>query len=60
MLIETEDFAVTEASYGVVRIVQTFPNLRLPPGIEKEETGQERQNLTIVLSSAEGCKVLLN
>jgi hypothetical protein len=60
MLIETEDFAVTEASYGVVRIVQTFPNLRLPPGIEKEKTGQERQNLTIVLSSAGGCKVLLS
>jgi hypothetical protein len=60
MLTEAEDFALMEGSYVVVRIVQTFPNVRLPPGIEMEETGQERQNLIIVLSSAECCKVLLN
>jgi hypothetical protein len=42
MLTKTEDFALMEASYVVVGIVQTFPNLRMPPGIEKEETGQER------------------
>lgn len=54
-----EDFALTEASYGIVRILQTFPNLRLPPGVAVEPTGQEKQSLTIVVSSAEGCKVLL-
>ena len=48
-----------EASYAIVKIIQTFPNLRLPPGTEIEATGQERQNLTIVVTSAEGCKVLL-
>lgn len=48
-----------EASYGIIKIIQTFPNLRLPPGVEKEATGQEKQNLTIVISSADGCKVLL-
>lgn len=48
-----------EASYGVVKIIQTFPNLRLPPEMETEATGEERQNLTIVVSSADGCKVLL-
>lgn len=48
-----------EASYAIVKIVQTFPKLRLPPEIEKVGTGQERQNLTIVVTSADGCKVLL-
>jgi cytochrome P450 len=54
-----KDFALTEASYGIVRILQAFPNLRLPPDVEKEPTGQEKQSLTIVVSSAQGCKVLL-
>ncbi|KAF2096846.1 cytochrome P450 [Rhizodiscina lignyota] len=54
-----KDFALMEASYGIIKILQTFPNLRLPPGIQKEATGQERQNLTIVVASADGCKVLL-
>lgn len=54
-----EDFALMEASYGIVKIIQTFPKLRLPPEIEAVEPGEERQNLTIVVSSAEGCKVLL-
>lgn len=49
-----------EASCGIVRILQEFPNVRLPEGVEKVETGQERQSLTIVISSAEGCKVLLS
>ena len=48
-----------EASYGIIRILQTFPNLRLPPGEPVEPTGQEKQSLTIVVSSAEGCRVLL-
>lgn len=54
-----EDFALSEASYGIIKIIQTFPDLRLPPSIEKLPTGQETQNLTLVVSSAEGCKVLL-
>ncbi|KAL5335182.1 cytochrome P450 [Aspergillus crustosus] len=40
-----KDFALTEASYGLVRLLQEFPNLR---------------SLTIVVSSAEGCRVLLH
>lgn len=54
-----EDFALMEASYGIVKNIQMFPKLRLPPHIEAIEPGEERQNLTIVVSSAEGCKVLL-
>ena len=55
-----EDFALMEASYGLIRILQYFPNLRLPPGEPVEPTGQEKQSLTIVVSSAEGCRVLLD
>ncbi|KAL9011050.1 MAG: hypothetical protein Q9173_004067, partial [Seirophora scorigena] len=54
------DFALVEASCGIVRMIQSFPNIRLPPNVPREPTGQERQSLTIVVSSAEGCKVLLS
>jgi hypothetical protein len=49
-----------EASCGIVRVIQTFPNIRLPPDLPREATGQEKQSLTIVVSSAEGSKVLLH
>lgn len=55
-----KDFALMEASCALIRIIQTFPNLRLPPDHPQEPTGLEKQLLTIVISSAEGCKVLLN
>ncbi|KUJ13716.1 cytochrome P450 [Mollisia scopiformis] len=55
-----KDFALTEASYGIVRILQTFPNLRLGPDEPKVQSGQEKQTLTIVVASADGCKVLLS
>jgi hypothetical protein len=55
-----EDFALTEASYAIVRIIQTFPELRLPPETPNVPPGEEKQALTIVVSSAEGCKVLLD
>lgn len=56
----SEEFALTEASYGIIRILQAFPNLRLPSNEPREPTGQERQSLTIVVSSVNGCKVLLD
>lgn len=48
-----------EASYGIVRILQTFPDMRLPPGLEREEVGLEKQALTLTVSIANGCKVQL-
>ena len=54
-----KDFALLEASCAIIRIIQAFPNIRLPPGHHVVPTGQEKQNLTIFLSSAEGSKVLL-
>lgn len=48
-----------QASYGIVRIIQTFPDLRLPPDHVWEEPGTEKHALTLVLASGDGCKVLL-
>jgi cytochrome P450 len=54
-----KDLALMEASYGIIRIIQAFPHLRLPPDTEWEAPGTERQALTLVLASADGCKVIL-
>ena len=48
------------ASYGITRIVQAFPKIELAPGETWEEPGEERQHLTLTLSNADGCKILLN
>ncbi|KAL5344729.1 hypothetical protein ACLOAV_010421 [Pseudogymnoascus australis] len=55
-----KNFALTEASYGIVRILQTYPNLRLAPNCLNEPSGREKQIITFVVASAEGCKVLLD
>lgn len=55
-----EDFALSEASCAIVRILQTFPRIRLPEGLHTDPTGQERQLLTVLVTSAEGCKVVLD
>lgn len=40
-----------EASCAIVKILQTFPNLRLPDGYQIEPTGQEKQALGILITS---------
>jgi len=52
-----EDFALMEVSYTVVRLIQTFTAIHLPQGERIEPVGTERQRLTLVLSSADGCRV---
>lgn len=54
-----KDFALMEASVAIVRILQSFPDIRLDPSHPVVPTGQEKQNLSIFLSSADGCKVLV-
>ncbi|KAI4273861.1 MAG: hypothetical protein L6R38_006239, partial [Xanthoria sp. 2 TBL-2021] len=49
-----KDFALMEASCVIVRVLQTFPNLRLPDNALIEPTGQEQQSLGILITSAEG------
>ena len=57
--VSPEDFALTEASYAIVQIIQSFPDLRIPPKTPIVTPGEERQALTIVVMSAEGCKVVM-
>lgn len=54
-----KDLALMEASYGIVRVIQAFPSIRLPPDEVWQGPGSERQALTLVLASADGCKVML-
>lgn len=54
-----KDFSLTESSYAIIRIIQEFRNIQLPPDTVVDPVGQERQNLTIVVSSADGCMVVL-
>ncbi|KAL8904216.1 MAG: hypothetical protein Q9171_007130 [Xanthocarpia ochracea] len=51
------DFALTEAAYTVVRILLQFPVIRLPAGTKVKLTGVNKQAITLMLSSIEGCKV---
>jgi hypothetical protein len=51
------DFALTEAAYTVVRLLHQFPVIRLPAGQKVELTGVEKQTMTLVVSSTEGCMV---
>ncbi|KAL6719085.1 hypothetical protein ACLMJK_003320 [Lecanora helva] len=55
-----KDFGLMLASYGLARVIQAFPRISLPPGEKWEEPGTERQHLTLTLSNADGCKVLLS
>jgi cytochrome P450 len=51
-----EDFALMEVYYTVVRLLQAFPTIELPEGESVEPVGTERQRLTLVLSSVDGCR----
>jgi len=51
------DFALTEAAYAIVRILQRYPQIALPPGEKIELTGVEKQTMTIVVQISEGCRV---
>jgi hypothetical protein len=51
------DFAETEAAYTIVRLIQRFPEMKLPPNEIVELTGVEKQTMTLVMFITEGCKV---
>ena len=53
------DFALTEAAYVITRIFRRYPKIVLPDGETVELVGVEKQTTTLVLKSAEGCKVEL-
>ncbi|KAI0122395.1 cytochrome P450 [Daldinia grandis] len=54
-----KDFALTEASYAIIRMLHAFPGIRLAPGIPNEPVGTERQSYTIGVAPADGVKVSL-
>ena len=54
-----QEFAMLEASYTIVRLIQAFPRIELPPLEPNPRLGREKQTLTLVVSSAEGCYVKL-
>lgn len=52
-----EDFAIVEASYTIVRLLQTFRDVEYDPDQEMTKVGEERQDVTLVLASADGCHI---
>lgn len=51
------DFALAEAGFTIVRLLQSFPVIKLPEGEKVELVGTERQKMTLVISIKDGCKV---
>lgn len=49
-----EEFALFEASYATVRILQSFPNLCKADGKCDDDVGTEKHVVTLVLAPAEG------
>ena len=48
-----------EISYTIARLLQFLQTIRLPDGEKNEPVGTERHRLTLVLSSADGCRAEL-
>jgi hypothetical protein len=59
LLVLAVDFALTEVAYTIVRLLQRFPSIALADGEKVEPVGVEKQAVTIVLRSTDGCKVKL-
>lgn len=54
-----EDFALMEIAYTVARIVQTFSAIEVLSSEPDVGIGEEKQLLTLIVASAEGCVVSL-
>ncbi|KAH7348667.1 n-alkane-inducible cytochrome P450 [Rhexocercosporidium sp. MPI-PUGE-AT-0058] len=53
-----QDFAFLESSYVVVRLLQEFRSFECDPARPMPAPGQERQDVTLVLASGDGCWIL--
>lgn len=60
MLTQQVDFALTEAAYTTVRLLQEFPDIAKPESEPFPKLGQEAQSTTVTLTPAKGCKVEIN
>ena len=54
-----EEFALLEVAYTVARLVQVFPDIKVPGNEPMVGVGEERQTLTLVVACADGCRVVL-
>ncbi|KAJ8116574.1 hypothetical protein OPT61_g2020 [Boeremia exigua] len=54
-----QDFALLEAGYTIVRMIQRFPYIELSEKEKTVEVGREKQDLTLVVAPANGCHVYL-
>lgn len=57
--LRTEEFAMLEVSYAVARLIQVYPYVELPDTEPRLKVGTERQRLTLVVASDDGCRVRL-
>lgn len=55
-----QGFALLEATYLIVRLLQKYLQVKMPEDKPVEAVGDELQKLTLVLSSAAGCRVDLS
>lgn len=53
------NFAMLETTYTIARMIQRFPFITVPDG-ETMDIGKEKQLLTLVVTSAEGCRLRLS
>jgi hypothetical protein len=53
------DFALAEAAYTVVRILQEFSSVKIPDDEPAELLGLEKKVLTLTMSIGQGCRVLI-
>ncbi|KAI4961645.1 hypothetical protein J4E86_000674 [Alternaria arbusti] len=52
-----QEFALLEVGYTVARLVQMFPPMTVPKDDPVVPTGREKQTLTLVVASGDGCRV---
>ncbi|KAF2711611.1 cytochrome P450 alkane hydroxylase [Pleomassaria siparia CBS 279.74] len=53
------DFALAEAGYTVVRLLQRFQDIKIPPGEKMEIVGKEGQVMTLVVAIKNGCEIMM-
>ena len=56
---DLEEFAILEASYTIVRLLQTFGTIELAEAETEYERMYPKHTVTLVMASADGCKVRL-
>ena len=54
-----EEFAVLEASYTIVRLLQTYKTIELADEETPDQQAHPEHTITLVVASANGCKVRL-